>query len=59
VYKDAKAGGNKHLTTIRKISGDVTQLKDELSTLLDLPKGHAFINPVTGHVVVKVSLHMH
>ncbi|KAF2813950.1 Img2-domain-containing protein [Mytilinidion resinicola] len=53
VYKDAKAGGNKHLTTVRKISGDATQLKDELSELLALPKGHAFINPVTGHVVVK------
>jgi len=53
VYKDAKAGGNKHLTTVRKISGDATALKEELSALLSLPKGHAFVNPVTRHVVVK------
>jgi large subunit ribosomal protein L49 len=42
-----------HLTTIRKITGDVSALRDELRVFLDKKNEDVKINSVTQHVVVK------
>jgi large subunit ribosomal protein L49 len=41
------------LTTIRKITGDASALRDELRVYLNKKEGEVSINSVTGHVVVK------
>lgn len=56
VYTDFKRGGNLHLTTVRKVSGDATALRDELRVLLNKKNEDVKINSVTGHVIVKVGL---
>ncbi|CAF9917460.1 MAG: hypothetical protein GOMPHAMPRED_001270 [Gomphillus americanus] len=53
VYHLAKAGGNKHLTRIRKISGSVEDLKDDLRTALGLAEKDIVINNVNRHIVIK------
>lgn len=53
VYTDYKRGGNLHLTTVRKITGDLHALRDELRTWLGKKEEHVKINPLTQHVVVK------
>lgn len=56
VYQDSKRGGNLHQTLIRKISGDARVLREDIREHLGLQEKDVVVNPVTGHVVVKVSL---
>ncbi|KAF2738296.1 hypothetical protein EJ04DRAFT_486620 [Polyplosphaeria fusca] len=53
VYTDYKRGGNLHLTTIRKITGDLTSLRDELRVFLNKKNDEVKVNTLTQHVVVK------
>jgi large subunit ribosomal protein L49 len=53
VYTDYKRGGNLHLTTVRKITGDSAALRDELRELLRKKDQDVSVNPLNGHVVVK------
>ncbi|KAH7394257.1 mitochondrial large subunit ribosomal protein-domain-containing protein [Phaeosphaeria sp. MPI-PUGE-AT-0046c] len=53
IYTDYKRGGNLHLTTVRKITGDPSALRDELRVWLNKKNEDVKINTVTGHVVVK------
>jgi large subunit ribosomal protein L49 len=53
IYTDYKRGGNLHLTTIRKITGDLSALRDELRVYLNKKNEDVKINPLTQHVVVK------
>ncbi|KAH5106516.1 hypothetical protein HBH71_195270 [Parastagonospora nodorum] len=53
IYTDYKRGGNLHLTTIRKITGDLSQLRDELRVYLNKKEEDAKINTLTQHVIVK------
>lgn len=59
VYQDTKRGGNKKLTVLKKIEGDVRALKDALKTELKLEDGHIKINHVTGHIEIAVSTPLH
>ncbi|OCL11944.1 hypothetical protein AOQ84DRAFT_228547 [Glonium stellatum] len=56
VYQDSKRGGNLHQTLIRKITGDARVLSDDIRQHLGLRDKDVVVNPVTGHVVVKVGL---
>ncbi|KAF1362311.1 hypothetical protein EJ07DRAFT_9697, partial [Lizonia empirigonia] len=53
IYSDYKRGGNLHLTTVRKITGDLHALRDELRAWLAKKDGDVSVNALTGHVVVK------
>jgi len=63
VYESTKAGGSKHITTIRKITGDLNELADQVRKALDLEqhitdvrgrrKETVAINWTTRHVVVR------
>ncbi|KAF2789744.1 hypothetical protein K505DRAFT_252641 [Melanomma pulvis-pyrius CBS 109.77] len=53
VYSDYKRGGNLHLTTIRKITGDLSALRDELRVFLNKQNDEVKINSLTSHVIVK------
>jgi large subunit ribosomal protein L49 len=53
VYSDTKRGGNLKLTTVRKITGDLSALKDELKLVLNKKEGEVTINALTQHVIVK------
>ncbi|KAF2129880.1 Img2-domain-containing protein [Dothidotthia symphoricarpi CBS 119687] len=53
IYTDYKRGGNLHLTTIRKITGDLSALRDELRVFLNKKNEDVRINALTGHVIVK------
>ncbi|KAF2685564.1 hypothetical protein K458DRAFT_299527, partial [Lentithecium fluviatile CBS 122367] len=53
IYTDYKRGGNLHLTTIRKITGDLTALRDELRVFLNKKNEDVKINSLTQHVVIK------
>lgn len=55
IYTDYKRGGNLHLTTIRKVAGDLTALRDELRVFLSKKNDEVKINSLTQHVIVKVS----
>ena len=54
IYLQAKRGGNLHQTLVRKISGKVYELKQELADRLELEGKDAVVNPVTGHIILKV-----
>lgn len=54
IYSDYKRGGNLHLTTIRKITGDLSALRDELRVFLGKKDEEVKINSLTQHVIVKV-----
>lgn len=54
VYNDARAGGTKKQTVIKKIVGDSRALRDEIVEELQFPKDDVKINPVTGHIKIKV-----
>ena len=56
VYEIAKAGGNLKLTRVRKLAGNRENLKKELEAYLMPKPAYVKINPVTGHVIVKVGL---
>jgi large subunit ribosomal protein L49 len=53
VYTDYKRGGNLHITTIRKITGDLSALRDELRVFLNKKNEEVRINALTQHVIVK------
>ncbi|KAG9192333.1 hypothetical protein G6011_11067 [Alternaria panax] len=53
IYTDYKRGGNLHLTTVRKITGDISALRDELTVFLNKKNDDVKINSLTQHVVVK------
>ncbi|KAL1800222.1 mitochondrial 54S ribosomal protein mL49 [Alternaria dauci] len=53
IYTDYKRGGNLHLTTVRKITGDISALRDELRVFLNKKNEDVKINSVTQHVIVK------
>ncbi|TQS35602.1 hypothetical protein Golomagni_03970 [Golovinomyces magnicellulatus] len=54
IYHVEKNGGNKKLTRIRKVEGNVKALRDELREVLNLTEKECTINHLTGHVIVKV-----
>lgn len=53
VYTDYKRGGNLHLTTVRKVTGELAALRDELRTWLSKKDEEVKVNALTGHVIVK------
>ncbi|KAG6353379.1 hypothetical protein INS49_007459 [Diaporthe citri] len=53
VYNDARAGGTKKQTVVKKIVGDARALRDEIVEELQFPRDDVKINPVTGHVKIK------
>ncbi|KAJ4312687.1 54S ribosomal protein img2, mitochondrial [Neodidymelliopsis sp. IMI 364377] len=53
IYTDYKRGGNLHLTTVRKVTGDGAALRDELRSWLGKRDEEVRLNDLTGHVVVK------
>jgi len=53
IYTDYKRGGNLRLTTIRKITGDLSALRDELRVYLNKKNEDVKINSLTEHVIVK------
>ncbi|KAH8777628.1 mitochondrial large subunit ribosomal protein-domain-containing protein [Diaporthe sp. PMI_573] len=53
VYNDARAGGTKKQTVVKKIVGDARALRDELVEELRFPRDDVKINPVTGHIKIK------
>ncbi|KAF2196350.1 hypothetical protein GQ43DRAFT_383512 [Delitschia confertaspora ATCC 74209] len=53
VYQDYKRGGNLHQTIIRKITGDLHVLKDEVKELLRKDEKDVKINDLTKQVVIK------
>lgn len=54
VYKETKRGGNLRLTKVRKISGDVKRLHNDLKAYLDLSEAEITINSVTQNIIAKV-----
>lgn len=54
IYHLAKRGGNLHQTRIRKIDGDLMELKKDLRQALGLREEHIAINQLTRHIVIKV-----
>ncbi|KAF1928925.1 Img2-domain-containing protein [Didymella exigua CBS 183.55] len=53
VYTDYKRGGNLHLTTVRKVTGDLQALRDELRSWLAKKDEDVKINTLTQQVIVK------
>ena len=53
IYTDYKRGGNLRLTTVRKITGDLHALREELRAWLAKKDDDVKVNPLTQHVVVK------
>jgi large subunit ribosomal protein L49 len=53
IYTDYKRGGNLHLTTVRKITGDLSALRDELRVYLNKKNEDVKINTLTQHVQIK------
>lgn len=55
VYADVRSGGTRKETVIRKIAGNTQDLKKDILDELKFKKDHVNINPVTGHIRIKVS----
>lgn len=63
VYESTKHGGSKHITQIRRLSGDLEQLRRQLREVLKLPetlvdgkgrkKETISVNPLTQHIIIK------
>lgn len=56
VYNEARSGGTRKETVIRKIVGSAQNMKKEIIEELKFKKDDVNINPVTGHIRIKVSL---
>ncbi|KAF1808464.1 hypothetical protein P152DRAFT_462458 [Eremomyces bilateralis CBS 781.70] len=54
VYELRKNGGNLLKTRIKHIYGDVHKLRDEIQALLELEAKNIKVNPVNGHIEIKV-----
>lgn len=55
VYQLAKAGGNLRMTRVRKVGGDAEALRGQLERFLEPRPEYVRINPINGHVEMKVS----
>lgn len=53
IYTDYKRGGNLKSTTVRKITGDLSALRDELRVFLNLKNEEVLINRLTQQVKLK------
>jgi len=63
IYETAKAGGSKHITQIRRLSGDLEALQRQLRDVLKLPeivvdgkgrkKEPVAINPLTQQIIIR------
>lgn len=58
VYNDKRSGGTRKETTIKKIQGNAQDLKKDLINELKFKKDDVNVNPVTGHVKIKVRSEM-
>lgn len=56
VYELRKGGGTLKLTRVRKIAGEKDVLKKQLEKVLVPKPEYVRINPLTGHIIIKVSL---
>lgn len=54
VYQLSKRGGNLHQTKIRKISGNLEQLRHDIQQALGLTDERIMINQLTRHIIIKV-----
>ena len=54
MYRRVKKGGNQRLTEIKKVTGNVILLRDELQRELGLEKNDIVLNWLTKHIIVKV-----
>lgn len=55
VYHLAKRGGNLHQTRVRKIDGNIADLRNDLQRALGLKEEHITINQLTKHIIIKVN----
>ncbi|RKF57486.1 54S ribosomal protein img2, mitochondrial [Erysiphe neolycopersici] len=53
IYHLVKNGGNKKITRIRKVQGNIQALRNDLRKALKLDDKECTINSTTGHVLVK------
>ena len=54
IYLLAKRGGNLQQTRIKKIQGDIAELRKQLRQSLMVDEKDIKINQLTGHIVIKV-----
>lgn len=54
IYHLAKRGGNLHQTRIRKIDGNLMELKKDLTEALGVKAEHIAVNQLTKHIIIKV-----
>lgn len=54
VYDSAKSGGTNKFTQVKKISGNAQDLKKDVIAELGFKKDEVAVNPVTGHLIIKV-----
>lgn len=53
-YNETRSGGTRKETVIKKIVGNVQDLKKDIVAELKFKKDDVNINPVTGHIKIKV-----
>lgn len=53
IYTDFKRGGNLHLTTVRKITGDLSALRDEVRVYLNKKNEDVKVNSLTAQIIIK------
>ncbi|RDW84927.1 hypothetical protein BP6252_02517 [Coleophoma cylindrospora] len=53
IYLLNKAGGNKKMTKLRKIEGDISALRSEIQATLGLDEKDVVINQLTRHILIK------
>lgn len=54
VYQLSKSGGNLKLTRVRKLGGALETLRKQLEETLRPEPEYVKINPLTGHIIIKV-----
>lgn len=55
IYQDCKRGGNFKVTHLKKVAGNAQVLKSGLAAELSLKPDQIRVNPVTGHIEIRVS----
>lgn len=55
IYQDCKRGGNFKVTHLKKVAGNAQLLKLGLAAELSLKPDQIRVNPVTGHIEIRVS----
>lgn len=59
IYNITKGGGQtSKLTRLRKIDGDLAELRRDLQQALQLKDDHININQLTRHIIIKVRLNI-